>query len=48
MNNNIERIESHLTEAGKVLLSTVELSRQIAEAAEVAISSLVWKRWFSC
>jgi D-sedoheptulose 7-phosphate isomerase len=40
MNNNIERIESHLTEAGKVLLSTVELSRQIAEAAEVAISSL--------
>lgn len=40
MNKNIERIESHLTEAGKVLLSTVELSREIAEAAEVAISSL--------
>jgi D-sedoheptulose 7-phosphate isomerase len=40
MNNNIEHIERHLTEAGEVLLSTVKLSAQIAEVAEVAIKSL--------
>lgn len=40
MSNNIERIESHLTEAGQVLFSTVSLSTQIAEVAEVAIESL--------
>lgn len=40
MSNNIERIERHLEEAGQVLLSTVELSTQIAQAAEVAIKSL--------
>jgi D-sedoheptulose 7-phosphate isomerase len=40
MSNNIERIERHLTEAGEVLLSSVELSRQIAEIAQVAIKSL--------
>ena len=40
MSNNIERIERHLIEAGEVLLSTVELSAQIAEVAEVAIESL--------
>jgi len=40
MSNNIERIERHLEEAGRVLLSTVELSTQIAQAAEVAIKSL--------
>lgn len=40
MSNEIERIESHLTEAGEVLLSTVELSAQIAAVAEVAIRSL--------
>jgi D-sedoheptulose 7-phosphate isomerase len=40
MSNNIERIESHLTEAGQVLISTVSLSTQIAEVAEVAIESL--------
>ena len=40
MSNNIERIENHLTEAGQTLLSTVNLSTQIAEIAEVAITSL--------
>lgn len=40
MTNNIQLIEHHLTEAGKVLLSTVELAAQIAEVAEVAIKSL--------
>ena len=40
MNINIERIENHLTEAGEVLLSTVELSGQIADVAEIAIRSL--------
>ena len=40
MSSSIERIERHLTEAGEVLLSTVELSAQIAEVAEVAIKSL--------
>jgi D-sedoheptulose 7-phosphate isomerase len=40
MSNNIERIERHLTEAGEVLLSSVELSGQIAEIAQVAIKSL--------
>lgn len=40
MSNNIERIERHLTEAGEVLLSTVELSAQIAAVADVAIRSL--------
>ena len=34
MSNNIERIENHLTEAGQTLLSTVNLSTQIAEIAE--------------
>ena len=40
MSNNIELIERHLTEAGQVLLSTINLSRQIAEIAEIAINSL--------
>jgi D-sedoheptulose 7-phosphate isomerase len=40
MSNSIERIERHLTEAGEVLLSSVELSGQIAEIAQVAIKSL--------
>ena len=40
MSSNIERIELHLTEAGEVLLSTVKLSAQIAEVAEVATKSL--------
>jgi D-sedoheptulose 7-phosphate isomerase len=40
MTNNIQLIEHHLTEAGEVLLSTVELAAQIAEVAEVAIKSL--------
>jgi D-sedoheptulose 7-phosphate isomerase len=40
MSSDIERIESHLIEAGEVLLSTVELSGQIVEVAEVAIRSL--------
>jgi D-sedoheptulose 7-phosphate isomerase len=40
MSSNVERIQRHLTEAGEVLLSTVALSTQIAEVAEVAIKSL--------
>jgi D-sedoheptulose 7-phosphate isomerase len=40
MSNEIERIERHLTEAGNVLLSTVGLSAQIAEIAEIAVRSL--------
>jgi len=40
MSSNVERIQRHLTEAGQVLLSTVTLSTQIAEVAEVAIKSL--------
>ena len=40
MSSNVERIQRHLTEAGEVLLSTVALSAQIAEIAEVAIKSL--------
>jgi len=40
MTNNIERIEKHLTEASQVLLSTVGLSAQISEVADVAIKSL--------
>ena len=40
MSSNVERIQRHLTEAGEVLLSTVRLSPQIAEVAEVAIESL--------
>lgn len=40
MTNNIERIEKHLTEASQVLLSTVGLSAQISEIADVAIKSL--------
>jgi D-sedoheptulose 7-phosphate isomerase len=40
MSSNIERIEQHLVEAGEVLLSTVKLSAQIAEIAEIAIESL--------
>ena len=40
MSSNIERIEGHLVEAGEVLLSTVKLSAQIAEVAEIAINSL--------
>jgi D-sedoheptulose 7-phosphate isomerase len=35
-----KRIEEHLTEAGQVLLATVDLSAQIAEVAEVAIASI--------
>ncbi len=37
---NIEKIQRHLTEASEVLLSSVELSTQIAQIAEVAIKSL--------
>jgi D-sedoheptulose 7-phosphate isomerase len=40
MSSNVERIQRHLTEAGEVLLSTVRLSPQIAQVAEVAIKSL--------
>ena len=40
MTNNIERIEKHLTEASQVLLSTLGLSAQISEIANVAIKSL--------
>ena len=40
MSNHIERIELHLTEAGEVLLSSVELTSQIAEVAEVLIKSI--------
>jgi D-sedoheptulose 7-phosphate isomerase len=40
MTNNIERIEKHLTEASQVLLSTVGLSAQISEIADVAIKCL--------
>jgi len=40
MRNNIEKIENHLTEAGEVLLSTVALSSQISEIADLAIKSL--------
>jgi D-sedoheptulose 7-phosphate isomerase len=40
MNSNVERIQRHLTEAGEVLLSTVRLSPQIAQVAQVAIKSL--------
>jgi D-sedoheptulose 7-phosphate isomerase len=40
MSNNIDLIERHLTEAGQVLLSTINLSTQIAEIAEIAINSL--------
>ena len=40
MSSNVERIQRHLTEAGEVLLSTVALSGQVAEVAEVAIKSL--------
>jgi D-sedoheptulose 7-phosphate isomerase len=40
MNDNNQRIARHLTEAAEVLLSTVKLSAQIAEVADVAISSL--------
>ena len=40
MNSNIELIERHLVEAGEVLLSTVNLSPQIAAVAEAAIKSL--------
>jgi len=40
MSNSVERIERHLSEAAEVLLSTVELSGQIAVVAEVAIKSL--------
>jgi D-sedoheptulose 7-phosphate isomerase len=40
MSNNIELIERHLSEAGQVLLSTVNLSTQIAEIAEIANTSL--------
>lgn len=36
----MERIERHLAEAGEVLFSTVKLSAQIAEIAEIAIKSL--------
>jgi D-sedoheptulose 7-phosphate isomerase len=40
MTSSIERIERHLIEAGEVLLSSVKMSAQIAEIAEVAIKSL--------
>jgi D-sedoheptulose 7-phosphate isomerase len=40
MMTNIEKIQRHLTEASEVLLSSVELSTQIAQIAEVAIKSL--------
>jgi D-sedoheptulose 7-phosphate isomerase len=40
MMTNVEKIRRHLTEASEVLLSSVELSAQIAQIAEVAIKSL--------
>jgi D-sedoheptulose 7-phosphate isomerase len=40
MMTNVEKIQRHLTEASEVLLSSVELSAQIAQIAEVAIKSL--------
>ena len=40
MTNNIEIIEKHLTEASQVLLSTVKLSAQISEIADMAVKSL--------
>ena len=40
MSNSIERIKSHLTEAGELLFSSVELSEIIAEISEIAIKSL--------
>lgn len=39
-NSHIELIQQHLTESAEVLLSTVALSAQIAEVAEIAIKSL--------
>jgi len=38
--DDVERIESHLQEAGQVILSTVGLSAQIAEVAQALITSL--------
>ena len=38
--NDVERIESHLHEAGQVILSTVGLSAQIAEVAQALNTSL--------
>ncbi len=40
MSESLEVIKNHLTEAGQVLLSTVELSPQIEKIAELSISSL--------
>ena len=40
MSSNIQRIQSHLIEAGDVLHATAELSEQVAQVAEVAIESL--------
>jgi D-sedoheptulose 7-phosphate isomerase len=40
MSKNLELIKNHLTEAGQVLLSTVELSPQIEQIAELSIKSL--------
>jgi len=40
MNKDIQRIQSHLTEAGDVLYAAVELSELIAEVANAATKSL--------
>ena len=40
MSSNIQRIQSHLIEAGDVLHATAELSEQVAQVAEIAIESL--------
>jgi len=38
--NSVDRIESHLKEAGQVILATVGLSAQVAQVADAAIASL--------
>jgi D-sedoheptulose 7-phosphate isomerase len=40
MSSSVDRIHSHLIEAGNVLHATAELSERVAEVAEVAIKSL--------
>ena len=40
MNESIEKIEKHLTEASKVLLSSVDLAPQISEIVDVAVKCL--------
>ena len=40
MSSDVQRIQSHLIEAGNVLHSTAELSELVAQVAEVAIKSV--------